>query len=107
MKLREVTEEEEDHILKEKVIEVIPKNKGGSKNEIMKIGHGKISFTFVPQVVWNEELGLLIMDCPGFLDNRGAEINISNAVNVRNITSVAGNIKIVVCVSYFSLLTDR
>ena len=52
--------------------------------EIVKIGHSKTSQTFLPSVVdpreGSEAKGLIFCDCPGFEDNRGAEINIANAV---------------------------
>lgn len=50
----------------------------------MQIGHSQISETFVPTIVKFDSDGTLIIDCPGFLDNRGSEINVANAVNIKN-----------------------
>ena len=106
MKLREVNVNEKD-VLAEEVIEVVPIDQGGKRDEIMKIGHQVVSFTFVPQMIKCDPLHCLIMDCPGFLDNRGEEINISNAVNIKNITSAAENIKVVICIDYGSFIVNR
>ena len=40
----------------------------------MKIGHTNKSMTFTPDVAKSDNFTLC--DCPGFLDNRGAAINI-------------------------------
>ena len=106
MKQREVEIDETD-IISDDVIEVIPRKEGGKKDEIMKIGHTTTSYTFVPELIKSENLGLFVMDCPGFLDNRGEEINIANAVNIKNITSVAKKIKVLICVNYGSFHVDR
>ena len=42
--------------------------------ELMKIGHSSVSMTFMPDVVKSQSFTLC--DCPGFLDNRGAAVNI-------------------------------
>lgn len=41
--------------------------------------------TFKPQLEYDKDLNFNYIDCPGFLDNRGAEINIANAINIKNI----------------------
>ena len=46
-------------------------------------------------------------DCPGFLDNRGAEINIANAVNIKRALQEAKCVKVLILINYFSLLADR
>ncbi len=46
-------------------------------------------------------------DCPGFWDNRGPEINIANAVNIRSVVSRAKSIKIMLLLNYYSLKSDR
>jgi hypothetical protein len=56
--------------------------------ELMRIGHSCLSETFAPQVedaAASLGPGYAFADCPGFLDNRGFEINVANAVNVRHI----------------------
>ena len=57
------------------------RKEGGSLEEIMPIGHSKRSTTFMPQIESGPK-GVIYCDCPGFLDNRGKEINIANAVNI-------------------------
>lgn len=64
--------------------------------EIARIGHGKQSKTFIPNVMRSEHTGLTFCDCPGFLDTRGAEISISNAVNRGHIIKNAQSVKILV-----------
>ena len=51
--------------------------------------------------------GFSFADCPGFLDNRGFEINVANAVNVRQTLSAADSVVVVVIINYHSLLSDR
>ena len=46
-------------------------------------------------------------DCPGFLDNRGAEINIVNAVNIKQILQAADGVKVIILINYNSLIADR
>jgi energy-coupling factor transporter ATP-binding protein EcfA2 len=50
--------------------------------EVMPIGHGGQSRTFMPQIAPDpDKPDNAYCDCPGFSDNRGAEINIANAIN--------------------------
>jgi len=77
------------------------------KPEIMPIGHSNQSMTFVPGVATDQELGLTFMDCPGFLDNRGAVINIANAVNIKQAIHAAKDVVVVVLLNYASLTADR
>jgi hypothetical protein len=106
MEIKEVDEDDDD-IINETIVVVVPKSEGGKRDEVMKIGHSTLSFTFVPEIVQDSETGLIIMDCPGFLDNRGSEINISNAVNIRNITSCAKNFKAIIVVNSGAFYVDR
>ena len=47
--------------------------------EVTPIGHSQISKTFMPQIVQDtQDPAIAYCDCPGFLDNRGPEINIAN-----------------------------
>jgi hypothetical protein len=80
--------------------------------ELMKIGHNNRSQTFCPQVenVGNNDLMLknyVFVDCPGFLDNRGFEVNIANAVNIKKTIGVASTARVVVIINYHSLMSDR
>ena len=73
--------------------------------ELMKIGHSKKSQTFVPEVKHGVEF--VYCDCSGFLDNRGAEINVANAVNIKVMVSGARSTKVLVLLNYNSLLDAR
>ena len=79
--------------------------------EICKIGHTNQSTTFAPQLSKAKESiglnGFAFADCPGFLDNRGFEINIANAVNIKNTISSADTARVVVIINYHSLMADR
>ena len=91
-----------------KVVVVRSAAEGGPLDEIMPIGHTKISKTFVPQV--QEDLThaeLVYCDCPGFLDNRGAEVNIANAVNIRRLLQSSSDVRVIVLINYHSLKADR
>lgn len=86
---------------------VQPRSQGGQLDEVMPIGHSKESKTFVPQVYALEKSGVCLVDCPGFLDNRGSEINIANAVNIRMLLHSAASIRCVVLINYSSIVADR
>ena len=65
----------------------------------------KKSATFVPGIEQGERFAFL--DCPGFLDNRGAEINIANAVNIKFALHMTASVKIIILINYYSLEADR
>ena len=75
--------------------------------ELMPIGHTKQSMTFVPQVGGGDDATFTFCDCPGFLDNRGAEINIANAVNIKQTVHAASRVVVTVLINYHSLKADR
>ena len=85
-----------------KVVRVAPDS---PRPELMRIGHSNKSQTFVPDVRVGHEF--VYSDCPGFLDNRGAEINIANAVNIKATVSRAKSTKVLVLLNYDSLRADR
>ena len=58
----------------------------------MKIGHSNQSMTFVPDVESDDIF--TYADCPGFLDNRGPEINIANAVNIKTMIHRAASVRV-------------
>lgn len=89
-----------------KVVVVVPRRDGGALDEIMPIGHTKTSMTFMPQIESDGE-GMTHCDCPGFLDNRGPEINIANAVNIKKAFIRARSVKVVMLINYHSLKADR
>ena len=79
-------------------------------SELMRIGHSNKSETFAPQVepaTATFGAGFAFADCPGFLDNRGFEINVANAVNVKQAIAAATSVRVVVIINYYSLLADR
>ena len=90
----------------EKIVVVKPVSTGGTVDEIMPIGHLKQSMTFMPQIE-TDKAGITYCDCPGFLDNRGFEINTANAVNIKNVFIRAKSVKVVMLINYHSLLADR
>ena len=75
--------------------------------ELMPIGHTKQSKTFMPQIENDAPNNFTYIDCPGFLDNRGPEINIANAVNIKNAIKEAKSVKVIILISYASLKADR
>jgi len=90
-----------------KIVTVRSRASGGSFDEIMPIGHTKESKTFMPQIETDPDQRFTYCDCPGFLDNRGAEINIANAVNVRTAITRSQSVKVVILINYHSLMADR
>ncbi|MBS4167414.1 GTPase [Parachlamydia sp. AcF125] len=81
-------------------------DQGRARDEIMPIGHTTQSKTFMPQLVEMEN-GMSLCDCPGFLDNRGHEINIANAVNIRKAFIQAKSVKVVILINFHALEADR
>jgi energy-coupling factor transporter ATP-binding protein EcfA2 len=76
--------------------------------EVMPIGHGGQSRTFMPQIAQDpDKPDNAYCDCPGFSDNRGAEINIANAINTRSVLQQARGVKAVFLTSYNGLFDDR
>ena len=93
-----------DGNLKTKIARVA---KGSPVEEVMLIAHLNQSATFLPAVYHDEDSGLTLCDCPGFLDNRGAEINIANACNIKQMIAQAKSVRVVVLINYDSLSADR
>ena len=79
--------------------------------EVAPIGHGNQSATRLPIAIEATDLtlgsGCAIIDCPGFYDNRGAELRIANAVNIRQCVLAASVFIVVVLVHHASLDSDR
>nr|NGX39765.1 E3 ubiquitin-protein ligase SlrP [Chlamydiota bacterium] len=90
-----------------KFVVVRSREEGGALDEIMPIGHTKESKTFMPQIETEPDMRFTFCDCPGFLDNRGAEINIANAVNIKNAIIRANSVKVIILINYHSLMADR
>ena len=91
----------------EDLITVKTPENGGKLEELMPIGHAKQSKTFMPQIEHDISNDLTYIDCPGFLDNRGPEINIANAVNIKNSIKQSKSVKVVMLINYHSLKADR
>ena len=90
----------------ENVVVVKPFSEGGLIDEIMPIGHSKKTMTFMPQIT-KKHNGFTFCDCPGFLDNRGIEINIANAVNIKKAFEQSKGVKVVMLINYHTLKADR
>lgn len=75
--------------------------------EVMQIGHSKMSHSFVPELAEATDMNACIVDCPGFLDNRGPEISIANAANIKAVMALANGVKLVILLNYHSLQADR
>ena len=74
--------------------EVVRVKPGSKPAELMKIGHTKQSMTFTPQVEAASFGGnYAYADCPGFLDNRGFEINVANAVNIKKTIAACASVR--------------
>jgi hypothetical protein len=87
------------------VVEVHPDS---AQPEPASIGHGMVSHTVMPHVIQDpNEAARVYVDCPGFFDNRGSEINIANAINIRQILQQVRSVKTVFLLNYKSLLTGR
>jgi hypothetical protein len=88
-----------------KVVIVDPRS---ARAEIMSIGHKRASQTFMPQIATEpDHAHRVYCDCPGFSDNRGAEINIANSLNINQILQNATGVKAVFLARYTDLFVDR
>eukprot|EP00551_Chaetoceros_affinis_P009385 CAMPEP_0203666970 /NCGR_PEP_ID=MMETSP0090-20130426/3896_1 /ASSEMBLY_ACC=CAM_ASM_001088 /TAXON_ID=426623 /ORGANISM="Chaetoceros affinis, Strain CCMP159" /LENGTH=920 /DNA_ID=CAMNT_0050530995 /DNA_START=686 /DNA_END=3448 /DNA_ORIENTATION=- len=77
------------------------------KPPVVSIGHDGKSATFLPHIYKLPDTNLILVDNPGFLDNRGSEVNIANAVNVVSLMSKARSVSFLLCIEYTSLTTQR
>ena len=82
---------------------------GSQRNELFRIGHANVSQTFIPGFAGSDALGdqVTLVDCPGFFDNRGPEINVANAVNIKQALSHFKEMRVVVLINYNSIKADR
>mmetsp|Transcript_6635 Transcript_6635/g.8980 ORF Transcript_6635/g.8980 Transcript_6635/m.8980 type:complete len:1367 (+) Transcript_6635:367-4467(+) len=76
---------------------------------LTKISHGCISETFLPELIDDPQgnTDIVFCDCPGFFDTRGLEINIGNGVSMSSIFQRAKNLKIILLMSYFTLVAEK
>jgi hypothetical protein len=84
---------------------VMAVSEGSACKEITQVGHRNQSMTFIPQLAADERFAYL--DCPGFLDNRGPEISVANAVNTKSIVANSSGVRVVLLLNYNSLKSDR
>ncbi|XWN35614.1 MAG: GTPase [Roseivirga sp.] len=82
-------------------------DQGGARSEMTPIGHSRQSQTFMPEIAPAPDSDFVYCDCPGFLDNRGAEINIANAINVKNTLAAARDVRVVLLLNYHALHADK
>ncbi|MGA8163836.1 MAG: hypothetical protein WB791_02285 [Waddliaceae bacterium] len=89
------------------IVVVKLKEDGGSLDVVMPISHTEKSKGFMPQIESVPDHPFTYCNCPDLLDNRGVEINIASAVNVRNAINRANKVKVVILFNYNSLMADR
>jgi energy-coupling factor transporter ATP-binding protein EcfA2 len=81
------------------------------EDPVVKIGHGvATSETAEPDFYVGEgdTEGLVLCDCPGFMDTRGAQIEVKNAYSLKLLAERSGGVKaIFIFVNYHTLLADR
>ena len=87
------------------VVVVKSVDEGGPLNEIMSIGHGMKSETFMLKAY--QTGNKTFVDGPGPFDNRGAEINIANAVNIRLLLTQAASAKFIILLNHDSIAAER
>jgi len=97
---------------KDSILKVIRVSADSPVDELMPVGHSNVSETVIPDVKRSNvklpgAAEAALVDCPGQGDNRGACINIANAVNVKASLNAAASARIVVILNYHSLKADR
>jgi hypothetical protein len=91
-----------------KVVVVKAKSEGGCLDEVMAIGHAEVPKTVIPQIeIDHVDATVAYCDCPGFLDDRGAAINIASVVNIRRVLQSARSTKVLILINYHSVSSDR
>ena len=103
--------------LKAEILDSNDKGKAGKQLKVVKngneagptIGTSGSSQTTIPQKwqAFNAVYNKSIWDCPGFGDNRGAAIDISNAFLVSKLLNKAQNVKIVLVCDYIDIESDN
>ena len=88
------------------VFVVVPKEKGGKVDEVMRIGHDTAqSMTFMPQLVSVTE-DTVYCDSPGRLDTT-KEFRVVNSVNIKNVFAAARSVRVVMLIEYSNFLSQR
>ncbi|MHA7877885.1 MAG: hypothetical protein ACX93T_03105 [Bacteroidota bacterium] len=101
------TPEEMEALGIQRILEdVIMVDPASAQPEVTPIGHGRVSHTFSPQITQDTNNDTHVyVDCPGFSDNRGAEINIANAINIRRILQQTRGVKAIFIAKYQDLIS--
>ena len=74
--------------------------------ELVAIGNNeRESETLIPALVSFE--GRHCLDCPGFFDTRGEEINLANMVNMLKVLRSSHSIRVVLLINHYILLTEK
>ena len=72
---------------------------------VLEVGHSSTSTTFMPQLIPDSQDDTLIYcDCPGFRDTRGEEIDIVNAIHIKQLMQRAQGLKVVFLMNYSHLI---
>jgi energy-coupling factor transporter ATP-binding protein EcfA2 len=79
------------------------------KNEIAKIGHSSIISETLNAELYEsvDGSGLIFCDTGGFMDSRGAEMDIINAITISMTLNSAVGVKIILCIEYAELMSSR
>ena len=76
-----------------------------SLHPVLEVGHTSTSTTFMPQLIPDSQDDTLIYcDCPGFRDTRGEEIDIVNAIHIKQLMQRAQGLKVVFLMNYSHLI---
>lgn len=78
-----------------------------AENPVAQSGHSCTSETDIPQVFRIAESAHALCDMPGYLETRGSELSIANAVNMRNIIESARSNRILFHIDYYSIQAGR
>ena len=71
---------------------------------VLEVGHTSHSTTFRPQLLSDpQDDALIYCDCPGLRDTRGEEIDIANAIHIKQIMQRAHGLKVVFLMEYDQL----
>ena len=89
----------------EEIIIVDPES---PRPEVMPIGHGRRSQTFLPKIAQDpQHPNSAYCDCPGFADNRGAEINIANSLAIKHVLHRSHGVNAVFLAEYSDFFGSR
>jgi hypothetical protein len=101
-------EELEEMGIEGELEDVIVVHPDSERPGVASIGHGDDSHTFMPQIIQDPNRATRVyIDCPGFSDNRGPEINIANAIYIRRVLQQVKSVKAVFLASYPELISSR